>query len=155
MTAKTTAQQIAKDCDMEILFERKCRAELLRLDAEIQSLRAMISSAAVEVSRYCNTGEMNDGEGLLASLLLSIDPDHQPILNAGKGLQKKPADPITTQTPAAYQLCASPGSMWVECYQSDYDCVRNEPEKYPGIKVRALYTEPVAAKAAGGTNASR
>lgn len=101
MTAKTIAQQIAEDCDMEILFERKCRAELLRLDAENKLLREAF------------------------------------------------------QTPASFQLCASPGSMWVECYQSDYDCVRNEPDKYPGIQVRALYTEPVAAKAAGGTNASR
>ena len=151
---KSTAAQIAKDCDMEILFERKCRAELLRLDAENKLLRVAISHAINEIARYCNTGEMVDGESLLASLQ-TINPDHQPIPSAGNGLQKKPADPITTQTPALFQLCASPGSEWVECYKSDYDCVRNEPDKYPGIQVRALYTEPVAVKAAGGTNASR
>lgn len=44
-TQQSEAQQLAKDCDMEDLFERKCRAELLRLDAENEQLRAQLIAA--------------------------------------------------------------------------------------------------------------
>ena len=36
------ARQLAKDCDIEDVFERRCRAELIRLDAESEQLRTSL-----------------------------------------------------------------------------------------------------------------
>lgn len=36
------AQKLAKDCDIEDVFERRCRAELIRLDAENELLRTSL-----------------------------------------------------------------------------------------------------------------
>lgn len=40
--------------------------------------RQLADSAIREIARYCNTGEMDDAESLLAGLSFSIDPDQQP-----------------------------------------------------------------------------
>lgn len=36
------SRQLAKDCDIEDVFERRCRAELIRLDAENEQLRTSL-----------------------------------------------------------------------------------------------------------------
>lgn len=86
---------------------KKAASELRRLHAENEQLRAdleaigagdigplmppvaerpgvLIPSQSLmdqvirEIARYCNTGEMDDAESLLASLQFSIDPNQQP-----------------------------------------------------------------------------
>ena len=40
--------------------------------------RSLVDQVIREIARYCNTGEMDDAESLLASLQFSLDPDQQP-----------------------------------------------------------------------------
>lgn len=40
--------------------------------------RTLLNRSIQEIVRYCNTGEMDDAESLLASLQFSIDPAQQP-----------------------------------------------------------------------------
>lgn len=40
--------------------------------------RSLVDQVIRELARYCNTGEMDDAESLLAGLQLSIDPAQQP-----------------------------------------------------------------------------
>lgn len=40
--------------------------------------RSLVDQVIQELARYCNTGEMDDAESLLASLQFSLDPDQQP-----------------------------------------------------------------------------
>lgn len=40
--------------------------------------RSLVDQVIRELTRYCNTGEMDDAESLLASLQFSIDPAQQP-----------------------------------------------------------------------------
>lgn len=40
--------------------------------------RSLVDQVIRELARYCNTGEMDDAESLLADLQLSIDPAQQP-----------------------------------------------------------------------------
>ena len=46
------AQQLAKDCEIEDVFERRCRAELIRLDAENKQLRAAVAKFHAAKGRY-------------------------------------------------------------------------------------------------------
>lgn len=46
------AQQLAKDCKIEDIFERRCRAELIRLDAENTKLRDAVAKLHAAKGRY-------------------------------------------------------------------------------------------------------
>ena len=46
------AQQLAKDCEIEDVFERRCRAELIRLDAENTKLRDAVAKLHAAKGRY-------------------------------------------------------------------------------------------------------
>lgn len=72
--------------------------------------RQLADCAIREIARYCNTGEMDDAESLLAGLSFSIDPDQQP-----PAPQTAETEPVTLHlTMCADQHCPEYGT----CYRA-------------------------------------
>lgn len=108
MNAKPHSPEwLIANADHGVAFERACASALERLLTENANLqqqleaigaggvgplmppvaerpgvpmpsRSLVDQVIREIARYCNTGEMDDAESLLAELQCSIDPAQQP-----------------------------------------------------------------------------
>ena len=63
--------------------------------------RSLVDQVIRELARYCNTGEMDDAESLLASLQFSLDPNQQPPTTERFLAVEQPQD---EQRPVAYEF---------------------------------------------------
>ena len=110
--------------------------------------RSLVDRVILEIARYCNTGEMDDAESLLASLQLSLDPDQQPPTTEDCSVVEPPKG---EQEPVVWQYRMRPdwGSQ-KDCWGPWQDCTMEQAAMYQRVPLlhdwayesRQLYTHP-------------